>query len=172
MPVVDDVVRPRWPSEPPRSAGPGGLLQIRGNAVARAMPSGALARAAWRGEDVHLRADSETPEAAEDALARMRFVLALDDDLEPFHRAFRADPLLGRAIRARPKLRVLRKPDPFEALTNAICSPARTAGVIPTVRGSRRRRTRSTTPPRSSAPASRRSAPARWRASPAPWRAG
>jgi 3-methyladenine DNA glycosylase/8-oxoguanine DNA glycosylase len=121
MPVVDDVVRPRWPSEPPRSAGPGGLLQIRGDVVARAMPSGALARATWRGEDVHLRAEADTAVAAEDALTRMRFVLALDDDLEPFHRAFRSDPLLGRAIRARPKLHILRKPDPFEALTNAIC---------------------------------------------------
>ena len=50
----------------------------------------------------------------------MRFVLSLDDDLEPFHRAYRSDPLLGRVIRARPKLRVLRKPEPFEALAWAV----------------------------------------------------
>ena len=54
------------------------------------------------------------------ALARLRFVLSLDDDLEPFHRAHRSHPLLGRIVKARPKLRVLRKPEPFEALAWAI----------------------------------------------------
>lgn len=48
-------------------------------------------------------------------------MLALDDDLAPFHHAFARDPLLGRALRARPRLRVLRKPAAFEALVNAIC---------------------------------------------------
>jgi len=119
--VLEDAVRPLWPSEAPRSAGPGGLLRIRGNVVTRAMPSGAVAHAAWRGEEVLLRAEAQSDELAEDALTRMRFVLALDDDLAPFHFAFRRDPLLGRALRARPKLRVLRKPAPFEALMSAIC---------------------------------------------------
>jgi len=119
--VLEDAVRPPWPSEAPRSAGPGGLLRIRGNVVTRAMPSGAVAHAAWRGEEVLLRAEAESDELAEDALTRMRFVLALDDDLAPFHRAYARDPLLGRALRARPRLRVLRKPAPFEALMNAIC---------------------------------------------------
>jgi len=119
--VLEDAVRPRWPSEPPRSAGPGGLLRIRGDVVSRAMRSGALAQAAWRGDEVLLRASAASPEAAEDALRRMRFVLALDDDLAPFHFAFRRDPLLGRALKARPRLRVLRKPEPFEALMYAIC---------------------------------------------------
>jgi 3-methyladenine DNA glycosylase/8-oxoguanine DNA glycosylase len=121
MIVLEDAVRPPWPSEPPRSAGPGGLLRIRGDVVSRAMPSGAVAHAAWRGEEVLLRAQASSSDDAEDALRRMRFVLALDDDLAPFHFAFRRDPLLGRALRARPKLRVLRKPSPFEALWNAIC---------------------------------------------------
>jgi 3-methyladenine DNA glycosylase/8-oxoguanine DNA glycosylase len=109
-------VHPAWPSEPPRSAGPGGLLQIRGNVVRRAMVIDGelmLAEAAWRGEEVLLR--GEPP-----AVERLRFVLALDDDLAPFHRAHRSDPLLGRVIRARPRLRVLRKPSPFEALAWAI----------------------------------------------------
>jgi 3-methyladenine DNA glycosylase/8-oxoguanine DNA glycosylase len=122
MLVVDDVVRPPWPSEAPRSAGPGGLVQIRGGVVSRAMPSGALAQAVWRGpHEVLLRAEAAGEEQARDALARMRFVLSLDEDLEPFHRAFRSDPLLGRALRAGRCLRVLRKPAPFEALANAIC---------------------------------------------------
>jgi 3-methyladenine DNA glycosylase/8-oxoguanine DNA glycosylase len=121
MQVLEDVVRPVWPSEAPRSAGPGGLLQIRGDVVSRAMPSGALAQAAWRGPEVLLRAEAESEAQARDALRRLRFVLALDDDLAPFHGAFRADPLLGHAIKAGPRLRVLRKAAPFEALANAIC---------------------------------------------------
>ena len=110
---MEAFVHPLWPSEPPRSAGPGGLLKIDGDVARRAMLIDGellLAEAAWRGDAVHLRADDER------ALERMRFVLALDDDLEPFHRAHRRDPVLGRIIKARPKLRVLRVPDPFEAL--------------------------------------------------------
>jgi 3-methyladenine DNA glycosylase/8-oxoguanine DNA glycosylase len=119
--VLDERVRPPWPVRAPRAAGPGGLLRIRGDAVWRAMPSGAIAKAAYRGEEVLLRAEADGEEYARDALARMRFVLGLDEDLEPFHRAFRSDALLGRALRADPGLRVLRKPAPFEALVNAIC---------------------------------------------------
>src|SRR3954454_13066354 len=121
--VAEAVVRPPWPCEPPRSAGPGGLVQIRGTVVWRAVACGgevALAQAAWRGDEVLVRAGSHTPQAAEHALERMRFVLALDDDVTPFHREFRPDPLLGRFLRARPGLRVLRKPSPFEALAWAI----------------------------------------------------
>jgi len=114
---METIVRPAWPSEPPRSAGPGGLLEIRGNVARRAMRIDGelhLAEAAWRGDEVLLRGSHPS------AIERMRFVLSLDDDLEPFHRAHRSDPLLGRIIRARPKLRILRKPEPFEALAWAI----------------------------------------------------
>jgi 3-methyladenine DNA glycosylase/8-oxoguanine DNA glycosylase len=55
------------------------------------------------------------------ALERMRFALGIDDDLAGFHRAFRDDPLIGRAIRAAPGLRPVRRPEPFEALAWAIC---------------------------------------------------
>src|SRR5690242_12218270 len=113
---MEAIVNPRWPSEPPRSAGPGGLLRIEGHVVRRAMLIDGellLAEAAWRGDVVHLRGD-------ERAVERLRFVLALDDDLAPFHRAHRADPLLGRIVKARPRLRVIRKPDPFEALAWAV----------------------------------------------------
>src|SRR5215216_3120915 len=107
---VDLNVRPRRPRGAPRSAGPGGLLRIDGNVARRALRIDgeiALAEAAWRGDDVLLRAHAETEETARRAIERMRFVLSLDDDLEPFHRAHRSDPLLGRIIKARPKLRVL-----------------------------------------------------------------
>jgi DNA-3-methyladenine glycosylase II len=121
--IVDVTVTPPWPSEPPRSAGPGGLVKIDGGVARRALRIGdelALVEAAWRGDDVLLRAHAGTEPAARTALEKMRFVLSLDDDLEPFHRAHRNDPLLGRVIKARPKLRLLRKPEPFEALAWAI----------------------------------------------------
>jgi len=111
---MDTVVKPPWPSQPPRGAG---LLKRDGNVVRRAMLIDGellLAEAAWVGEHVHLRGDDER------AIERLRFILALDDDLLPFHRAYRSDPLLGRVLKAKPKLRVTRTPDPFEALAWAV----------------------------------------------------
>jgi DNA-3-methyladenine glycosylase II len=110
---MQTIVEPVWPSEPPRGAG---LLKRDGNVVRRAMLIDGellLAEAAWVGDKVHLRGD-------ERAIERLRFVLALDDDLGPFHRAHRSDPLLGRVLKAKPKLRVTRTPDPFEALAWAV----------------------------------------------------
>ncbi|WP_121249615.1 DNA-3-methyladenine glycosylase family protein [Solirubrobacter pauli] len=110
---MEVIVKPPWPSQPPRGAG---LLKRDGNVVRRAMVIDGellLGEAAWVGEHVHLRGD-------ERAVERLRFVLALDDDLEPFHRAHRSDPLLGRALKAKPRLRVTRTPDPFEALAWAV----------------------------------------------------
>lgn len=106
------VVRPLWPSEPPPAVGYGSLLRVERGIARRAMVIDGelvLAEAAWRDDVVHLRGD-------ERAVDRLRFMLALDDDLAPFHRAFRSDPLLGRVVKARPRLRVLRVPDPWEAL--------------------------------------------------------
>src|SRR5689334_21413961 len=37
MVLVDVTVRPPWPSEPPRSAGPGGLVRIEGGVARRAL---------------------------------------------------------------------------------------------------------------------------------------
>ena len=57
--ILDLTVTPRWPSEPPRASGPGGLLDIRGGLVRRAMRVDGeivLAEAVWRGEEVLLRA--------------------------------------------------------------------------------------------------------------------
>ena len=54
-------------------------------------------------------------------IRRMRFATGVDDDLRPFHDAFRDDPLIGRAVRELPHLRVRRTPYPWEALLAAIC---------------------------------------------------
>jgi 3-methyladenine DNA glycosylase/8-oxoguanine DNA glycosylase len=66
-------------------------------------------------------AGADSPDVAEEAIARMRFALGVDDDLRPFYDRFRDDPLIGPSVRARPHLRIIRRPDPFEALAWAIC---------------------------------------------------
>ena len=53
-------------------------------------------------------------------IRRLRFATGVDDDLRPFHEAYRDDPLIGRAVRADPELRVRRAPLPWEALAAAI----------------------------------------------------
>lgn len=64
---------------------------------------------------------AELPEhALEEAVARMRFALGVDDDLRPFYAAFKRDPFLGPAIRRRPWLRTMRRPFAWEALAWAI----------------------------------------------------
>jgi len=54
------------------------------------------------------------------AIERMRFALGVDDDLRPFYDRFRGDALIGPSVRARPWIRVTRRPEPFEALAWAI----------------------------------------------------
>jgi 3-methyladenine DNA glycosylase/8-oxoguanine DNA glycosylase len=60
-------------------------------------------------------------ESAEFGIARMRAALGVDLELAPFHQRFCFDPLIGRAVRRLPGLRVWARPDPFEALVWAIC---------------------------------------------------
>jgi 3-methyladenine DNA glycosylase/8-oxoguanine DNA glycosylase len=70
---------------------------------------------------VVLVAGADSPDVAEEAVRRMRLALGVDDDLRPFYERFRSDPVIGRSVRARPYLRVIRRPEPFEALAWAIC---------------------------------------------------
>jgi 3-methyladenine DNA glycosylase/8-oxoguanine DNA glycosylase len=65
-------------------------------------------------------AGADSADVAEEAIARMRFALGIDDDLRPFYERFRFDPVIGRSVRAQPHLRLIRRPDPFEALAWAI----------------------------------------------------
>jgi DNA-3-methyladenine glycosylase II len=64
------------------------------------------------------RAPSEA--AARAGIARLRFATGVDDDLRPFYDRFRADPVIGRAVRSNPGLRVRRAPDPWETLLAAV----------------------------------------------------
>ena len=66
------------------------LLKIDGNVVRRAMRDRRRARARRGGLARRRRPPARADERAR--RERLRFVLALDDDLEPFHRAHRARP--------------------------------------------------------------------------------
>jgi DNA-3-methyladenine glycosylase II len=71
-------------------------------------------------ERVLFAARARTEEAAAEGIARMRFANGVDDDLRPFYERFKSDPVIGRAVRANPRLRVRRRPLPWEALFAAV----------------------------------------------------
>jgi 3-methyladenine DNA glycosylase/8-oxoguanine DNA glycosylase len=118
-------VVPRSPLLLP-GGGADGVLRRRGSVLERLLHvhgHPVLVRAAYGGgrSRVLLGAWGPSRGACSAALERMRFAFGLDDDLTEFHRRFRDDPLIGRAIRAAPGLRPARRPEPFEALAWAIC---------------------------------------------------
>jgi 3-methyladenine DNA glycosylase/8-oxoguanine DNA glycosylase len=116
---------PLWPLRLPTLTGADGLMRRRGAVLERLVHVGeeaVLVRAAQPGpERVVIGAWSETEPAAVWAIARMRWMLGVDDDLRDFHERFSRDPWLGRALRADRGLRVTRRPEPFEALAWAVC---------------------------------------------------
>jgi 3-methyladenine DNA glycosylase/8-oxoguanine DNA glycosylase len=105
-------------------AGRDGVMRRRGPALARLLHVGrepVLVRAWATRAAVRMRAEGTSEEAAELAVARMRFALGVDHDLRPFLTAFARDPLLGPILRRRPWVRPRRRPEPFEALAWAVC---------------------------------------------------
>src|SRR5919202_701695 len=123
MVEVKREVRPAWPFRLP-GGGPDGVLRRRGHAIERLLhveDAGAVVRVAQPARDrVVFVAGADSPDVAEEALQRMRFALGVDDDLRPFYDRFRDDELIGASVRARPWIRVIRRPEPFEALAWAI----------------------------------------------------
>jgi 3-methyladenine DNA glycosylase/8-oxoguanine DNA glycosylase len=123
MVEVKREVRPVWPFRLP-GGGADGVLRRRGHAIERLLhveDAGAVVRVAQPARDrVVFVAGADSPDVAEEAIARMRFALGVDDDLRPFYERFRFDPLIGPLVRANPHTRVIRRPDPFEALAWAI----------------------------------------------------
>ncbi len=118
-------VVPRWPFRLPRHGGRDGVLRCRGGVLERLLHvegRPATVRVAQLAERrVLFGAWAADREDAEEAIARMRFALGVDDDLRPFYDRFREDPLVGPSLRRRPWLRIARRPVAFEALAWAIC---------------------------------------------------
>jgi DNA-3-methyladenine glycosylase II len=102
------------------------LLQIEGKPVLVRAWEPSRGRVALRAESVDPAAVSPQSAGRADqaqlglALKRMRFALGVDDDLTPFYRRFRRDPLLGPLLRRRPWLRPRRRPWAWEALAWAV----------------------------------------------------
>jgi DNA-3-methyladenine glycosylase II len=142
--VIEERLRPRWPFQLPRRGGDG-VLRSRGGVLERLLHVGAspVRVRSWATAEgfVHVRTESvdpglvehpiaageggvEAPAAGEPeleiALERMRFALAVEEDMGDFFRAFRRDPLLGPVIRHMPWVRPRRRPWPWEALCWAI----------------------------------------------------
>jgi 3-methyladenine DNA glycosylase/8-oxoguanine DNA glycosylase len=81
----------------------------------------AIVRAAQRRDGtVLMRAEADSAEDRERAVERMRFALGVDDDYREVYDLFRADRLLGSAIRQRPWHRPRRRPWAWEALAWSI----------------------------------------------------
>jgi len=117
-------VRPPWPFRLP-PPGQDGVLRRHGRALRRVVfvdeAPVDVAVAALGPDRVRFAARGPGEGAAVRGVERMRFALGVDDELAPFHRRFRQDALLGRILRAAPAVRVLRRPDPWEALLAAVC---------------------------------------------------
>ena len=118
-----DVIAP-WPFRMPRRLGADGLARRKGDAIQRLVHFGdqpvLIAAIQVAPQTVRVAARAATPEAAGYGIARMRHLLAVDDDLREFHERFKDDPLIGKAVRSAPWLRPHRRPDPFESLTWAV----------------------------------------------------
>jgi 3-methyladenine DNA glycosylase/8-oxoguanine DNA glycosylase len=139
--VLEERVLPRWPYRLPRGSGGDGVVRSRDKVAERLLHVGDRpVRARWwrtRAGYVHIRVESvepgsvdhpipvtpctdEIPPAAEAelgiAIERMRFALAVEDDMEEFFQTFKRDPLIGPAIHHKPWVRPKRRPWPWEAL--------------------------------------------------------
>ena len=117
-------IRPTWPFRLPRSFGRDGTMVRRAGVLHRLIhvgDEGVVVRAAQPSRDrVVIGAQGAAADVCEEAIARMRFALAVDEDLRAFHERFRWDPLIGAAVRSSPWIRPARRPEPFEALAWAI----------------------------------------------------
>lgn len=118
-------VRSRWAFRLPRRGGLDRLTRVRNGVLARLLHVGedpVCVRVAQLAPDrVLFGAQAYSKAAAAAGIERMRSALGVDQDLRAFHERFRFDPLIGRALRADPGLRVSGRPDPFEALAWAVC---------------------------------------------------
>jgi DNA-3-methyladenine glycosylase II len=118
-------VRPPWPFAMPRRLGMDRLARRRGEVLHRLIhlaDEPVVIRAVQLSADrVLFGAQASSEELARWGIARMRRTLGIDLDLRAFDERFRFDPLIGPSVRANPRLRPSGRPDPFEALSFAVC---------------------------------------------------
>src|SRR5829696_5581929 len=116
-------VTPPWPFRL-RGGSADGLLRRRGSSLQRLLHRDGtpvhVAVVQPARDRVIFGARAECEPDAMWGIRRMRFATGVDEDLRPFYDAFRDDPVIGRAVRAHPHLRVRRRPVPWEALLAAI----------------------------------------------------
>jgi 3-methyladenine DNA glycosylase/8-oxoguanine DNA glycosylase len=117
-------ITPRWAFRMPGLIGRDAVARRRNGVLMRLMHvdgEPVVVRAAQTAPDrVLVGAEGRDRSAIDEAIARTRFWLGLDDDLSEFHARFRDDPLIGPVVRRQPWLRPPRRPEPFEALAWAI----------------------------------------------------
>ena len=138
---------PRWPYRLPRGSGGDGVVRSREGIAERLLHvHDRPVRARWwrtREGHVHVRVESVDPASVDHPIAvagdpppdqlapagetelgiaveRMRFSLAVEDNMGEFFATFKRDALLGPAIHHKPWVRPRRRPWPWEALCWAI----------------------------------------------------
>jgi DNA-3-methyladenine glycosylase II len=118
-------VRPPWVFRLSRGHGKDGLTRVRAGVLHRLLHRDGApvwVRVAQVSADrVLFGARAADRELARWGVEQMRRCTGVDQDLAAFHVRFASDPLIGRSLRAHPGLRVGARPDPFEALTWALC---------------------------------------------------
>jgi 3-methyladenine DNA glycosylase/8-oxoguanine DNA glycosylase len=145
--VIEERVLPRWPYRLPRGSGGDGIVRSRDGVVERLLhvDHAPVRVRAWRTREgyVHIRAEPVDPALVHHpisvegvssadqivpadqsqlgiAVERVRFALAVQDDMAEFFRTFKRDPLIGPTIHHKPWVRPKRRPWPWEALCWAI----------------------------------------------------
>lgn len=117
-------IRPAWAFRLPRMVGRDAVTIRRRGVLHRLIHVGdeaVVVRAAQpSAQRVVIGAEGATADVCDEAIARMRFALGVDEDLRAFHERFRFDPAIGALVRAMPWVRPVRRPEPFEALAWAI----------------------------------------------------
>jgi 3-methyladenine DNA glycosylase/8-oxoguanine DNA glycosylase len=121
--MVAEELRPRGPYSLALSARLAGdaTRTFRNGVFTAALPAGRAAAAQRPDGALMLRA------ANDQALAQLRFCLAIDDDHTPFLLRFSRDPLIGPAVRHLRGLRPLRLGTVAHALLRALCGQLITA---------------------------------------------
>ena len=118
-------VVPRWVFRLPSRGGPDGVMRCRAGVLERLLHVDGrpvtvrVAQTAAR--RVLFGAWAQDHADAAQAIDRMRFALAVDDDLRDFYARYRDDQLIGASVRRAPWLRIRRRPVAFEALAWAVC---------------------------------------------------